>query len=83
MRLARTQCLNVDELYDSMCTVIWVVEAVDDRHEDLAGMFPVRYVYAIELTAPSSTVQTTEARSCTTVQNLCFRNGMSLSHSDL
>ncbi|TBU21891.1 hypothetical protein BD311DRAFT_869699 [Dichomitus squalens] len=39
MRLARTQCLNVDELYDSMCTIIWVIEAVDERHDELAALF--------------------------------------------
>ncbi|PIL29961.1 hypothetical protein GSI_07872 [Ganoderma sinense ZZ0214-1] len=39
MRLARTQCLHVDELYDSMCTILWVFEAVNDRHDDLADLF--------------------------------------------
>ena len=37
MRLARTQCLHVDELFDSMNTIIWVFQAVNDRHDDLAG----------------------------------------------
>ena len=39
MRLARTQCLHVDELFDSMNTIIWVFQAVNDRHDDLAGAF--------------------------------------------
>ncbi len=37
MRLARNQCLHVDELYDSMSTILWVFGAVNDRHDDLAG----------------------------------------------
>ncbi|TBU25684.1 hypothetical protein BD311DRAFT_492317 [Dichomitus squalens] len=39
MRLARTQCLHVDELFDSMSTVMWVMEAVNERHDSLADLF--------------------------------------------
>ncbi|KAI1785580.1 hypothetical protein LXA43DRAFT_1037408 [Ganoderma leucocontextum] len=39
MRLARTQCLHVDELYDSMSTILWVFGAFNDRHDDLADLF--------------------------------------------
>lgn len=44
MRFARTQCLHVDELYDSMSTILWVFDAVNDRHDDLAGVFASRKV---------------------------------------
>ena len=70
-RLCRNTVIHKDELWDSADTIVWVFDAINQRHDDLQGV-PRNYVQTgtVLIDFLASSIQATKIGSRTAVQGI-------------